>query len=164
MSERNESADLGTDAGTPPSNRFTADAWRLIVQLRAVADELSKQETDPAPLTSMEIRLARHTSALALERAAVLAEAFPGIGGHVDIAELRETIAFELAYGGVYDEARVVARRIEHIILRRKLKSVKAARALYRMAKAYVTLDSGDAARPLVEALKQTLVRPRRRK
>jgi len=34
---------------------------------------------------------------------------------------------------------------------------VKAVRALYKIAKGYVTLDAGDAARTHVEALKQTL-------
>lgn len=146
-----------------PANRFTPDAQRRVAQLRAMAHDFP-DHTDGSPLTSMEVRLARHTSVEALERAAVFAEAVPGVAGGIDVRELREAIAFELAYGGVRDEANAMARNVDHAILRRKLKAVKVARALYRVAKGYVTLDAGDVVRPQVEALKRALVRPRRRK
>lgn len=154
-----------SDSGKPPTYRFTPDAQRRMEQLRAMAEELEALagEAEPKALTPMEVRLARHTPAVALERAATFVEATPGMGG-IDVHELREVIAFELAYGGVRDEARALAYRIDQAILHRKLKAVKTVRALYRMAKGYVTLDAGDAVRPHVEALKQTLVRPARRR
>lgn len=146
-----------------PANRFTPDAQQRVAQLRAMAEDFP-DETDRTPLTSMEVRLARHTPIEALERAAVFAEAVPGVAVGIDVRELRDTIAFELAYGGVRDEANAMARNVDHAILRRKLKAVRIARALYRVAKGYVTLDVGDVARTHVEALKRALVRPRRRK
>lgn len=42
--------------------------------------------------------------------------------------DTREAIAFELAYIGVRDEARALARRIDLAILRRKLTAVKSTR------------------------------------
>jgi len=152
-----------TGAEKPEANRFTPDARRRIEQLRAVADEFP-DEAKMRRLTPMEVRLARHTPIEALERAAVFLEAAPGFAGNIDIEELREVIYFELAYGNVRDEARAVAHRIDHAILRRKLQAVKTVRALYRMAKGYMTMDAGDDVRIHVQALKQTLVRPRRRK
>src|ERR1044071_3763982 len=150
------------DSVEVPANRFTPDALRRKELLRAVAEDLD--DVDPAALTPMEVRLARHTSVAALEKAAVIAEAVPGFAQMLDAAELREVIAFELAYGGVRDEANALARRIDHAILRRKLRAVKAVRALYKIAKGYVTLDAGDAVRLNVDGLKHTLVRPARRR
>lgn len=57
-----------------------------------------------------------------------------------------------------------MAYRIENAILRRKLNAVKTVRALYRIAKSHMTLDREENIEVLVRALKQTLVRPRRRK
>ena len=149
-------------ADEPQANRFTADAVRRRELLRALVEDLD--EPAPPALTSMEVRLARHTPVAALEKAALFIDAVPGFGEMIDVTELREVIAFELAYDGVRVEAMVLARRIDQIILRRKLRAVKAVRALYKIAKGYVTLDAGDAARTHVEALKKTLVRPARRR
>ncbi len=41
-----------------------------------------------------------------------------------------------------------MGRKIDHAILRRKLKVVLAARGLYRVAKGFVTVDVGDGVRP----------------
>lgn len=143
-----------------PANKFTPDAQERIARLRAMAEEFPGAGIDPAPLTSAELRLARSTSAAALENAAVFVNAAPGVGNAIaDPAELRDAIAFELAYGGVRDEARVLARRIDHAILRRKLKAVRSARGVYRVAKGYVTVDAGDAVRPHVTEIKRSLVR-----
>ena len=94
----------------------------------------------------------------ALGKAAVFVEAAPGVDV-VDAAELRDAIAFELAYEGVRDEALALARRIDHAILRRKLKASKSTRSLYRIAKGYVTLDVGDSVRPHVAEMKRSLTR-----
>jgi hypothetical protein len=148
------------------SNRFTPETQRLIAKLRAIEEEFI--DVSEKPLTPMEIRLARHTSPAALERAAVFVESMPGIAGVIEGGinpnELREAIYYELAYGGVRDIARYMAINIDHAIMRRKLKAVKIARALYKIAKSYATLDAADPVRPYVENLKQSLVRPRRRK
>ena len=144
-------------APKPVANRFTPDAQDRTARLRAIVADLP-DEADPKPLTPAEIRLARQTSGAALEKAAVFVEAAPGMEV-VDAAELRDAIAFELAYGGVRDEALTLARRIDHAILRRKLKATKSTRGLYRIAKGYVTLDVGDAVRPHVAEMKRSLVR-----
>lgn len=144
------------------ANRFTPDAQERIQRLRAMAAEFPDEE-DPRPLTLPEVRLARSTSVATLESGALLIEAAPAISGVADVVELREAIAFELAYGGVRDEARALARRIDLAILRRKLKAARAARGLYRVAKGYVTVDAGDAIRPHVAEMQRTLRSRRRR-
>jgi hypothetical protein len=146
------------------ANRFTPDAQERMTRLSVMAAEFP-DDADPRPLTPAEIRIARQTTTAALEKAALFAEAVPQLGSTaVDPAELRETIAFELAYEGVRDRALSLARRIDHAILRRKLKAVRAVRGLYRLGKGYVTLDSGDGVRTELAEMKRTLVRPRRRK
>ena len=149
---------------TEPANKFTPDAQDRMTRLRTMAEEFP-DEADPKPLTPAEIRLARVTSAAALENAAVLIEAAPAVGGvaAADAVELRDAIAFELAYSGVRDEARVLARRIDLAITRRKLKAARSARGLYRVAKGVITIDAGDAVKPHVAEIKQAL-RGRRRK
>jgi hypothetical protein len=153
-----------TPAPEPIPNGFTPDAQERMARLRAMAAEFP-DEPDPRPLTPAEIRLARQTTATALEKTAVFAEAAPGVGNPVtSAAELRDAIAFELAYSGVRDQARALARHIDLAILRRKLKAVRSARGLYRMAKGYVTLDVGEPVRPHVADMKRTFTRPRRKK
>ncbi|HKS22180.1 MAG TPA: hypothetical protein VJZ76_05250 [Thermoanaerobaculia bacterium] len=135
-----------------------------MTRLRTMASEFP-DEADPKALTSAEIRLARGTSAAALENAAVLMEAQPAVNsvGVANAVELRDAIAFEIAYGSVRDEARALARRVDLAIMRRKLKAAKAARGLYRVAKGYATVDAGESVRPHVAEMKKELV-PRRRK
>lgn len=150
------------EEGSTP-NRFTLDAQERIARLRLMAAEFP-DETQPRPLTPGDLRLARHTTVAALEKAALFVEAAPAVGGGVANAdELRDAIAFELAYGGVRDEAAALTRRIELAILRRKLRAVRATRGLYRVAKGFITIDAGDPVRTHVEEMKRTLVRPRRK-
>jgi len=90
----------------PSANRFTPDAHERIERLRAMGAEFP-DEADPRPLTLPEIRIARQTTPAALEKAAFFAEATPGVSGTLaDVADLRDAIAFELAYTGMRDEAR----------------------------------------------------------
>jgi hypothetical protein len=152
------------DSVTLAPNRFTADSSRLRERLRAIAEEIPADPEETQMLTPMQVRLARHTPIEALERAANFIAAAPGMTLGIDVDELRDVIAFELAYNGVRTEAEALARHVDHTILRRKMRAVKQVRALYRVAKAYVTLDVGDPLRTLVEALKQTLVRPAKRR
>ena len=155
---------VDTAAVEPVANRFTPDAQERIARLREMAADFP-DDADPRPLTPAEIRLARSTSPAALEKAALFAEAAPGVGvTPADVNELREAIAFELAYSGVPDEAITFGRNVDHAILRRKLKAARIARAIYRIAKGYVTLDSGDNVRPHVEEIKKALVKPKRKK
>jgi hypothetical protein len=147
-----------------PSNKFTPDALERMTRLRSMAAEFPDDD-EPKPLTPAEVRLARSTSAAALENAALFVEAAPAVGGAIaNAAELRDAIAFELAYGGVRDEARALARRIDLAILRRKLKATRAARGVYRVAKGFITLDAGDAVRPHVTEMKRSIQGRRRRK
>ena len=151
-------------AKEPAANRFTPDAQERMARLRAMAAEFP-DTSEPQALTPKDIKLARLTSAAALEKAAIFAEAAPGMGAPVtNVSELRDAIAFEMAYGGVRDEARALARRIDLAILRRKLKAVKTARGLYKIGKGYVTLDVGDPVRPHVDELKRSFGLPRRKK
>jgi hypothetical protein len=146
------------------ANRFTPDAQERTQRLRAMAAEFP-DESDPRPLTPGEMSISRQTRPAALEKAAVFAEATPGVSGTIaDVADLRDAIAFELAYSGVRDEARSFARRVDMAILRRKLKAVKTARGLYRIAKGFVTMDAGDSVRTHVADLKRTLVVRHRKK
>lgn len=147
-----------------PANKFTPDAQERMARIRAMAAAFP-DDADPRPLTTAEVRLARSTSAATLESAAIFVEAAPSVGGPVaNAGELRDAIAFELAYAGVRDEARALARRIDHAIMRRKLKATRAARAVYRMAKGFLTVDAGDAVRPHVTELKRSLATRRRRR
>ena len=170
MSNSNESngnniTNTATIAEEPVANRFTPDAQERMARIRVMGNEFP-DESQPRPLTLAEIRLTRGTSIAALEKAALLAEAAPGIGSAVatEVVELRDAIAFELAYGGVRDEALALARRVDMAILRRKLKAVKSARGLYRVAKGFVTVDAGDSVRPHVTEMKRSLTRRRTKK
>ena len=164
MSTVIEPATGAPEAQEPVANRFTPDAQEQVSRIRAIAARFH-DESEPRSLTIPEMRLARQTSAAALEKAAMFTEAAPGVSAPVaNAAELRDAIAYELAYTGVRDEARALARRIDLAILRRKLKAVNSARGLYRMAKGYVTLDVGEPVRPHVADMKRTLNRPRRKK
>jgi hypothetical protein len=146
-----------------PANRFTPDAQERMTRLRTMAAEFP-DDVDPKPLTVAEIRLARSTSAAMLESAAIFVEASPRIGGvAADVEVLRDAIAFELAYGGVREEARAFVRHVDLAILRRKLKAAKAARAVYRVAKGFITVDAGDSVRPHVKEMKRSLKSRRRR-
>ena len=145
-----------------PANKFTPDAQERMTRLRTMAAEFP-DEADPKPLTPAEVRLARSTSAGMLENAAVFLEAAPAVRGVANVPELREAIAFELAYGGVRDEARALARRIDLAILRRKLKAARSARGVYRVAKGFVTVDGGDGVRPHMTEMKRSLQGRRRR-
>jgi len=150
----------------PIANRYTPDAQEQAARLRAMANAFPDDPDPRLALKSSDKRLARQTSGAALEKAAAFAEAAPAIGAPAatDVAELRDAIAFELAYGSVRDEARVLAQRIDLAILRRKLKAVKSARGFYRVAKSVASLDVGEPVRPHVEDMKRSLNRPRRSK
>jgi hypothetical protein len=148
----------------PVANRYTPDAQERVIRLRTMAAEFP-DDADPRPLTLPEIRNARGTTTTALEKAALFVEAAPGISTSVaNASELRDAIAFELAYGGLRDEALAMARTVDHAILRRKLKAVQATRGLYRVAKGYVTVAAGDGVRTHVGEMKRALVRPPHRK
>jgi hypothetical protein len=151
--------------GLEPANKYTPDAQERMARLRLMAAEFP-DDADPKPLTLAEVRLARSTSATTLEKAAVFVEAAPAVGGAIaaDVVELRDAIAFELAYGGVREEARALVRRIDMAIMRRKLKAARTARGVYRVAKGFVTVDAGDAVRPHVTEIKRSLRGRRRRK
>ncbi len=154
--------DQTATAEDPVANRYTPDAQDRVLRLRAMAAEFP-DDAEPRPLTVDEIRLARRTTITALEKAALFSEAAPGVSTTVaNAAQLRDAIAFELAYGGLRSEALAMARKIDHAILRRKLKAVLAARGRYRVAKGFVTVDAGDGVRPHLYELKRSLV-PRRK-
>jgi len=158
-----ENSVVNAAAEEPAANRYTADAQERRLHLRALGEEFP-DDADPRTLTASEVRLANGTSIEALERAARLIEATPNLGTPAEVAAIRDMIAFELAYGGVRDDAKAVARRIDRSIVRRKLKVAKIVRVIYRLGKGYVTSDEGDAVRPLVEDLGRALAPQRRRK
>lgn len=151
------------DPGTPPANRYTADAEERMARIREMANQFP-HEAEPVLLSLSDIRVARGTSAAAIEKAAVFVQAAPDFGGVADTVELRDAIAFEQAYVGVRDEARAYARRVDMAIMRRKLKAARAARGVYRIAKGYATIPEGDAIRTHVADLKRLFSKPRRKK
>jgi hypothetical protein len=158
-----EPASGATGAQEPVANRFTPDAQERMARLRTMAAEFP-DVSDPKGMTPAERRIARQTSAAALEKAAVFAEGGPAVGAPAaNTAEMRDAIAFELAYAGVRDEARDLARRVDEAILRRKLKAVKEARGLNRMAQSYATLEVGEPVRSRVADMKRAFS-PRRRR
>jgi hypothetical protein len=148
-------------AGTPAPSPQTVDAQERIARLRAIADDFP-DEASPKPLTTAERRLASRTSVAFLEKAAVFAEAAPNVGValSVDTLVLRDAIASDLATGGVLDETRTLTSRLEDANTRKKLKAVRLARGIYRVAKSYVTTDLGYVVTPHVEEMKRTLQRP----
>jgi hypothetical protein len=148
----------------PPSTRFTADAEARMAKIRELAEDFP-HESDPVLLSTSDLRLARATPAEAIEKAAVFVQAAPDLGNLVaDTNELRDAIAFEQAYGGVRDEARALARRVDMAIVRRKLKASLAARGVYRLAKGFATVPEGFKFRTHLADLKRSLVPPRRKK
>jgi hypothetical protein len=148
----------------PAASRYSLDAQERIALLRSITDFLD-DEDDGRPLTSAEMRLASLTTPAVLEMSALFSDAAPTVAsGIVNASQLRDTIAYELAYAGVIDELLAAVRRGRLKILRRKLKVTRDVRVLYRMAKGYVTSDAGDSVRTHLEEMKRTLVRPRRRK
>ena len=151
------------DTGTPPANRYTADAEERMALLREMASQFP-HEAEPVLLTPSEIRVARGTSAAAIEKVAVFVQAAPEVGAVADTTELRDAIAFEQAYAGVRDEARAYARRVDMAIMRHKLKAARTARGVYRIAKGYATMAEGKAIRTHVADLKRLFSKPRRRK
>jgi hypothetical protein len=157
----------GTTATEVPgsNNPFLTDVQEKIAQLRAIASAFP-DPGDPQALTTKELRLATATSLRFLEKAAVFIEASPALGGALsEVATLRDAIAAELAWGGIVDEAKALLRRVETAMARKKLRAAKAARALYRVGKSFVTSDAGDAMKPHVDemgrALKRRKLRPK---
>ena len=149
------------EAGTPAPSPQTLDALERIARLRAIADDFPG-EASPKPLTTAERRLASRTSIAFLEKAALFAEAAPNVGValSVDTLVLRDAIASDLATGGVVDETRSLTARLEDANTRKKLKAVRLARGIYRVAKSYVTTDLGHVVTPHVDEMKRTLQRP----
>ena len=78
-----------------PANKYTPDAQERMTRLRTMAAEFP-DDADPKPLTMADIRLARSTSVLALENAAVVIDAAPNVAGvaDADAAVLRDAISF----------------------------------------------------------------------
>jgi hypothetical protein len=158
MTTINETPGGTTPPETPAANPLTAAAQAKIAQLRAMGDDFPDDPT-AKPLTPAEMRLAAGTPVVFMEKSALLTEAAPSIGGalSVDAEFLRESIAEELAYGGVIDEANAFARRVELYLLRRKLKAARIARDIYRMAQGYAKTDPGNPVTPHVEEMKRAL-------
>jgi hypothetical protein len=129
-----------------------------IARLRAFADEFLVE--DATPLTTAQLRLINGTPIAFLEKAALFADATPVIGKSLgsDVAKLlRQAMVAETENGGIIDEAQALIRRLEIANARQKLKAVKTARALYRLAKSYVTTDEGDDAKTRVDDMQRAL-------
>jgi hypothetical protein len=154
-----------TPAGNPPASPQTLDAQDKIARLRAIADEFVG-DTDIRPLTKAERRLASATSVEFMEKAAIFSDAAPNVGVTLSAnsAAMRDAAASKLAGGGVIDEARAGAKRMEAASLRNYYEAAKTARGVYRVAKGYVTTDSGNAVTPHVEEMKRALQKKRPKK
>lgn len=164
MSVITETGDGVTPAPEPIPNGYTADAQERMARLRAMADQFPEESDPKRALTPSEVRIARGATPAALEKAAVFAEGGPNVGAPANAAEMRDAIAFELAYSGVRDLASLLAHRVDRAILRRKLKAVRSARSVVVMAKSFATLDEGEAVRPQVGDMRRAFRRPPRKK
>jgi hypothetical protein len=164
MSIITETGDGAVPAPEPIPNGYTADAQERMARLRAMADQFPDESDPKKALTPAEVRIVRAATPAALEKAAVFAEGGPNVGAPASAAELRDAIAFELAYGGVRDLASLLAHRVDRAILRRKLKAVKSARSMVVMAKTFATLDEGEAVRPQIGEMRRAFRRPSRKK
>lgn len=150
-------------APEPQPNKYTAGAQEWLNKLRAVAAEFP-DKADPRPLTAGEMAVARRTSVTAMQKLAVFAEANRQVADAVVVLdELRDTIAFEMAYTGVIDQASTIIRNIDLAILRRKSRAVRMALDLYRMSKSFASTDAGKLIKPLLLEIRRVLV-PRRKK
>jgi hypothetical protein len=152
----------GVSTDTP--NPFLADAQQKIALIRAISAAFP-DTADPQPLSVAERQLAAKTTIAFLEKSALFVDAAPAVGAAVsDAASVREAALWELAYGGVVDEAMTLVRRVVTDIARKKLKAAIAARAIYRVGKGFVTSHAGDGLRPHVAEMKRTLTkRPKKR-
>lgn len=151
------------EPAVPQPNIFTTDAQARMAALREMSADFP-DESDARPLTPSEMALARRTPLAALEKALVLAEAAPHLGALLpELADVREAIAFELAYGGVRDEARAFARNTDQAILRKKLKAARAIRCLSGMSQRYATMDAAEPFKLHIADLKRAITRPRRK-
>jgi hypothetical protein len=159
-----EAGNGAAPAPEPIPNGYTADAQERMARLRAMADQFPDEADPRKALTPVEVRTARGVTPAALEKAAVFAEGGPNVGAPASAAEMRDAIAFELAYSGVRDLANLLAHRVDRAILRRKLKAVKSARSVVVMAKTFATLDEGEAVRPQIGDMRRAFRRPRRKK
>jgi hypothetical protein len=133
-------------------------AQQRIARMRAIASEFP--DADPRPLTVSELRLITITPAEFLEKGALFAESHPGIGQNLDPdlpAMLRQAVVFDTENDGLVDEANALIRRIEMSSARTKLKAVKIVRALYRIAKGFVTADVGDLSKTRVQDMQRAL-------
>lgn len=163
MKETTKSGQSAT-ADEPAINRYTADAQDRVNRLRALSADFP-EGGDPTPLTSGEIRLVTMTSAEALEQAAVMAMTAVNVGGALsNVDELRDAINYIFAYQQVRGEAESFVGQLELSIIRRKLRAVKAARALYQVMKAYAKSEAGAAMLPYVKKMGEILKTGRRRK
>jgi hypothetical protein len=163
MDSKQTSATPGTDVPVvPESNPMLIDARAKIALIRSIKADFP-EETDSKPLRASEMALATKTTVAFLEKSALFIEASPILGSALaDAATMREAAFAELAYGGLVDEALALVRRVRTSVLRRKLKAVRAARALYKVAQGFVTSDAGDPLRPHLAEMKRTLSRRRR--
>ena len=153
-----------TPTPEPIPNGYTADAQERMARLRVMADQFPDESDPKRALTPSEVRIARGATPGALEKAAVFAEGGPNVGAPASAAEMRDAIAFELAYSGVRDLASLLAHRVDRAILRRKLKAVRSARSMVVMAKTFATLDEGEAVRPQIGDMRRAFRRPARKK
>jgi len=164
MSTIIEAGDGATPATEPIPNGYTADAQERMTRLRAMAEQFPDESDPKRALTPVEVRIARGATPAALEKAAVFAEGGPNVGAPASAEEMRDAIAFELAYSGVRDLASLLAHRVDRAILRRKLKAVRSARSVLVMAKSFATLDQGELVRPQIGELRRAFRRPSRKK
>ena len=149
------------DPATALPNRYSADAAARMAALRALAADFP-YEPDPTPLTRSERSISSKTSVAAIEKSAVFAEAAPRLNnGIVDVDRARDAVAFELAYGGLGEEAFAFYRRVILAVYRRKLEPAKAARKLYKVAQVHAPSDA--TIQTHVADLKRTIVSRRKK-
>ena len=162
MSTIDEKPTVNTADVTPTETfPFEADARTKIAVLRAMAADF----TQPAPrsLTPAERSLVSATSREFVEKSVNFGHTAPSISAasNADIADMNESEAYTRAYNAFIDEIESLRQTVRKAVALRRLKTVRAARSIYRMAKSYVLTEGGDSAKTHVQEMKKALRRRR---
>ena len=149
------------DTTTTETFPFEADARTKISVLRAMAADFTQPE--PRSLTAAERRLVSATPREFVEKSVNFGQTAPSISAaaNADFADMRESEAYMSAYDALIDEIESLRQTVRKAVALRRLKTVRAARSIYRMGQIYVRSEGGDRAKTHVQEMKKALRRRR---
>ena len=162
MSTIDEKPIVNTADVTPTETfPFEADARAKISILRAMAADFS--QPTPRSLTAAERRLVSSTPREFVEKSVNFGQTAPSIStaSNADFVDMRESEAYTSAYNALIDEIESLRQTVRKAVALRRLKTVRAARSIYRMGQIYVRSEGGDSAKTHVQEMKKALRRRR---